>query len=472
MKTHLLRLVNFKGHQNLELRFNAITALIGGNGTGKTTVIDAFRSLATGGSEPEAIRTGEEEAEIKWVLELFPADVKDTELLPGMYDVTRTIRHDGYSLSVKNPKKAKVPKEKAFVEKYLPKMAYDPISFDKLTDEERAEKLKKILAVPVTTAEIRKSAGLVQLGPIAEESFPDGVSAIEKFDGVLEAQAKELRAAGKALEGSIKTFEASIEGKSVDDVAAEQTREREFLAGEEKRLAENVAGIRAVYEAQITEIDKVAKEDHRAHADWHAEETRKLAEQLAEKRRATDLHTVSERQGAMDAASATTVATVDPIRESVAMSKSRLQGLEARAEEAQKLIGAMEQVEKWRKEQATKAEDLERIGVARDQLDRLRLKLLAKLPLDGMSIKKGRLFIGDILSSEVNTAARLMKWIEIAGQYANEGQLIVTDDLEHLTDENKRIVEEAIKSAGMQLLATIVPVKDAPLRVVDTLVEG
>jgi hypothetical protein len=143
--------------------------------------------------------------------------------------------------------------------------------------------------------------------------------------------------------------------------------------------------------------------------------------------------------------------------------------LEVQAQEAAKLAGALQQVEAWETETREKADRLESIGVAVDQLGRLRTKLLASLPLDGMSINGGKLYIDGILSSEVNTASRILKWVEIATQYANDGQLIIVDDLEHLEESSRKIFEDSLRAAGIQLIATMVDPAGGPLRVEESL---
>lgn len=470
MRTHLFRMTNFRGIQNLELKPNAVTAIRGGNGMGKTSVIAAFRSLAIGGSEPDAVMVGEEEATIHWVLELMEGDCGGA-YPPGRYTVTRTIRLDGYSLTVKNPKGVKIPKEKAFVEACLPKLAYDPIAFDKLSDEARAEALKSILMVSIKAVDIRKAAGLVNLGAIAEEEFADGVAAIEKFDGTLETQAKELRAGIKMLDGTIKNFEQTLEGKSVDDVAADL--ERAKMAHGSAVSAVDNALKRLVQERDesIKNASIAARETTKADNDWYNGELAKLNEAL-KLRQKTCIETLSAVESAAHTRfTADSESELTPLRNEVATATANITTLEARAAEAQKLIGAREELERWKTDKTTKAEDLERITVARDQLDKLKNKTLAKMTLPGMTIKKGRLFVGEVLSSLVNTAARIMKWFEIASMYANDGQLILCDDMQSLEAENLKVVEDAIRANGLQLIATFVDFEGGPLRVVESLVE-
>ena len=96
MKTHLLRLVGYKGIDALEIRPKTVAALRGGNGRGKTTVLDSFRSLSEGGSEPDSVNKDTDEAIIKLVIEVEAGDHPDYPA--GRYEIELKIRRDGYSL--------------------------------------------------------------------------------------------------------------------------------------------------------------------------------------------------------------------------------------------------------------------------------------------------------------------------------------------------------------------------------------
>jgi len=469
MRTELLRLTNYKGLQNFELKPGPVTALIGGNGKGKTTIIDAFRSLAEGGSEPDSITVGEDEAVIKWVVRIDEGDCGGA-YPPGRYEITRTIKKDGYGLTVKNPKGVKIPKEKQFVEACLPKMAYDPIAFDRKTDEQRAEMLRDILKVPVAADLIRKAASLVDLGVIKEEKFADGIGAVDGFVETLKMTASELRAAIKDRQGSINTFRASIEGKTAEDVSAK-------LETAKKALQKNALAMDAaeseVYEQHTRAVETAkdaAQKEHDSSRDWYETELAKLNEALVLKRSSADKKLADAKEVAQTARDIAFVEKVQPIRDAVSADNTTIAALEVQAQEAAKLAGAMQQVEAWETETREKADKLESIGVAVDQLGRLRTKLLAAIPLDGMSINGGKLYINDVLSSEVNTAARMMKWVEIATQYANDGQLIIVDDLEHLEESTRKIFEDSLRKFGAQLIATMVDPAGGPLRVEDSLV--
>lgn len=55
MRLLSLELKNFKGHKSLDVHFGDITKIIGANGTGKTSIFDAFCFVLTGKDSLEYI---------------------------------------------------------------------------------------------------------------------------------------------------------------------------------------------------------------------------------------------------------------------------------------------------------------------------------------------------------------------------------------------------------------------------------
>lgn len=465
MKLVMHRLINYGGLEAFEMRPGTVTILRGGNGQGKTTVLNSFRSLAEGGKEPDSIFKDADEAIIKSVWEIAEGD--SDIYAPGRYEITRTIKRDGYSLTVKGPDGKKIPKEKTFVDTFLPVDSFDPLAFDAMTDEERAEKLRKILLVPVDGAEIRKATSLVQHGIVIAEKYSDGVAAIEDVTTKLKASASELRKIVKDREGSIATFKASIDGRSAEDVASE------WAAAEKERqdLQALADGLRKAIQA---EHDKLASEAAKAfarqasdNADWHLAEQLKLSTALADRTSANEAKLAAAKQSAAAAAKEAFEEQVVPIEIEAGGAAERVRQLDTRRREADKLEGAKKQIQEWEAETIAKKDTMESIGVACDQLERLRLKKLASMQLEGMEIKGGKLYVDGILSSRVNTARRYQRWVQIASMNARDGQPIIVDNLEALEPENRTKFETALRESGLRLIGAMVD--EGPLQIAETL---
>lgn len=458
---------NFMGIDTFRLEPGPIAILCGGNGLGKTSILESFRSLAEGGKDPDSIKKGEDEAVIKSVWEVEEGDNPEYE--PGRYEITRTIKADGYSLQVKGPNGKKIPKEKTFVDTFMPRIGFDPLAFDKLNDEQRAEKLRKFLTVKVTAEEIRTAAKLVNLPPMAQKEFEDGIVQIDSTVAMLKTKASELRAVIKDRTGSINTFEESIGDATAESVEKELRDARESLALVQQKSKRIGDQLNAETTEKRQEIEAKRSNGRAVIEDWYQAELEKLQQARqarvdaveAEARESLTTLEADHRAAEKEA--------LDPLNLEAGSIHTTIENLERKHADSAKLAGQRKQIEEWKNELQKRKDELESIDIANDQLDRLRTKKLAEIELDGMEIKGGRLYVNGVLSSKVNTAQRYLKWVEIATMFSTaKGQLLIIDELEALEPANAKLLEDALRGAGLQLVGAMRT--EGPLMVSDTLV--
>lgn len=458
---------NFMGIDTFRLEPGPIAILCGGNGLGKTSILESFRSLAEGGKDPDSIRKGEDEAVIKSVWEVEEGDNPEYE--PGRYEITRTIKTDGYSLQVKGPNGKKIPKEKTFVDTFMPRIGFDPLAFDKLNDEQRAEKLRKFLTVKVTAEEIRTAAKLVTLPPMAQKEFEDGIAQIDSTVAALKVDAAELRAVIKDRKGAIETFEASIGDSSAENVekALQDAREQHGIVS--AKIRKTLESLMVEGNAKRKGIEATRADGRKEVEDWYQAELEKL--QQARQERVDQIEaTAREATLAVEKEQRSAEAeSVDPLKLELGAIATTIETLERKHADSARLDEQRKQLASWKKEVQEKQDELESIDIANDQLDRLRTKKLAEIELDGMEIKGGRLYVNGVLSSKVNTAQRYLKWVEIATMFSTaKGQLLIIDELEALEPANAKLLEDALRDAGLQLVGAMRT--EGPLMVSDTLV--
>lgn len=458
---------NFMGIDTFRLEPGPIAILCGGNGLGKTSILESFRSLAEGGKDPDSIRKGEDEAVIKSVWEVEEGDNPEYE--PGRYEITRTIKTDGYSLQVKGPNGKKIPKEKTFVDTFMPRIGFDPLAFDRLNDEQRAEKLRKFLTVKVTAEEIRTAAKLVALPPMAQKEFEDGIAAIDSTVAGLKEKASELRAIIKDRTGSINTFESSIGDATAGSVEKQLRDAREqhgIVNGKVLRISEE---LNAEANEKRQEIEAKRSNGRQVIEDWYQAELEKLQQARQARVDAVEAETRTALVEVDEKRRADYAEKVDPLTQEAGLIQGTIARLEREHEASAKLAGQRKQIEEWKAELQKRKDELESIDIANDQLDRLRTKKLAEIELDGMEIKGGRLYVNGVLSSKVNTAQRYLKWVEIATMFSTaKGQLLIIDELEALEPANAKLLEDALRDAGLQLVGAMRT--EGPLSVSDTLV--
>lgn len=476
MKLLLHRLTNWRGLRNFEIQPGKASFLHGDNGCGKTAVLESFRSLAEGGADPDSISTWADEAIIHSVWEIEKGDHEEYAL--GAYEITRTIKRNGFRLVVKGPDNRPIPKEATFVKTFLPTMGFDPLAFDALTDEERAQALKTLLFVPVKAEEIRASASLVKIEGMEKDVYENGIGAIEIFTAQLKKRATDLRAAIKELGAQVLTFKKTFEGKTAEDVQAELIAARKTVSDESAKLKAEQERLSSAKALKKSQADALCRSEEAAARKAHDEQRVKAQAEfdrnidLIDGKRDAAIKAAGTKESNSKSAAdeefiVQSEAVLIPIRDAISTANTNVTSLEEKAREADKLAGAKAQVEAWEKANREKQLDLDRIGVACDQLDLLRQNKLALMQLDGMEVKGGRLFIGGVLSSIVNTAARYMRWWEVAKRYAKNGQPIIIDGLEALTPDNRELFEKSVYESKVQVLGAVS--NPGPLEVRDTL---
>ncbi len=458
---------NFMGIDTFRLEPGPIAILCGGNGLGKTSILESFRSLAEGGKEADSIRKGENEAVIQSVWEVEEGDNDAYE--PGRYTITRKIKTDGYSLDVKGPNGKKIPKEATFIKTFMPKIGFDPLAFDKLTDEQRAEALRKFLTVSVTAEEIRGAAKLVNLPPMQQNVFEDGIAAIDSTVDGLKKEAAELRAVIKDRKGAIETFEASIGDATAEDVEKALQDARQSHSIISKKIRD--ISVKLIVEAAEKRKQAEAKRANGRQAieDWYQAELEKLQQARQARVDAVEAETREALTAIDSELRAAEAESVESLKLELGQVAVTVETLEKKHADSARVDEQRKQLKAWKDEVQKKQDNLESIQVACDQLDRLRTKKLALIDLDGMEIKGGRLYCGGVLSSKLNTAQRYMRWVEIASMFSTaKGQLLIIDELESLEPANAKLLEDALRDAGLQLVGAMRT--EGPLVVSETLV--
>lgn len=453
-------ILNYKGIVNFSMQPGACTLIEGRNGTGKTSVLDSLRSMADGGKEPDSINRDAEEAMIRSVWEVKEGD--PGEYQPGLYTMTRKITPTSYTFSVVGPDKKPLPSPAKFRDLCLPMLGFDPIGFDLNTDEGRAEALRKLLLVKVTAEEIRKRIGRAPMPELREAVYEDGIAWIEAVDKDLRAKRTDVNRAIAEREGMVKTMEEALAGRSTEEVDVALSTARKELAAVTDLLRDEEAKLGHEKNLETAKAGEVCSASMNAVDQWYAEKVAELQEKR-NNRKAAAIEARTNRCNEIILELESALKALDPLREDMAVKRGAVTLLESKAMEAQRLAGAREQLEAAKATLTGKIDEKDALELAITALDQLRTKKMGEVQLEGISIRGGRLFIGDVLSSEVNTAARWMKWVEIFSRNLAHGQPLIVDNIEALDTENREMFLAALKAADIPVIAA--RVTDGPFEV-------
>lgn len=186
---------NVKGIAHAILKPGTLTVIRGGNGAGKSSILDAINCIFEGGHNPTLIRTGEEQARVTMTLSDGVTIEKLTTLRDSYLKITTA---DG--MEVKKPK--------SFVESLASSFAFDPIAFMTATPKDRLKFLLE--AMPVEFGIMEIAAVLPDDGSL-RELLPKTALDLAQFGAWLE-QIRERRKIARSESETIAKTCRSLKG--------------------------------------------------------------------------------------------------------------------------------------------------------------------------------------------------------------------------------------------------------------------
>jgi len=154
--------------------------------------------------------------------------------------------------------------------------------------------------------------------------------------------------------------------------------------------------------------------------------------------------------------------------------KPRLVGLaekitkaQARRDEWTRAEKTRELIAKSEKEAATSEAQSAALSHGIEELDAIRARLLEQLPIKGLEIRGGEVFVDGIVWGRVNKRRRFDVALEIACLRAGKVGLIVLDDVEAIDPESFPEWEKAAAARGLQVVVAKVTAGDLGIRTVE-----
>jgi hypothetical protein len=413
MRIKEVTITNVCGIEHIEFKVGNLTVLSGANSVGKTSIIRAIASCFDGGWDPELIRKGEEKAEV-----LITLDNGTT--------IRKRITQKGATLDVRTSDGLKVAKEQTYVSSIASGISFDPLRLVTADKKERTKFLLSVMPIEVSLKDIQAAVGAVPI--------PAGLPAVTDLDGlksvrdaVFEARSVTNRAERDA-EGTVKALSASIpEGDGKDWL--KEARELE---------AEKIDIERQITEAQSLAQEEAVATAAKISAKFQAEIfalQRKEQEEIAQihTNKATVLRQIDD--------------TAKPERERLA---GEIATARANADAQQRAAGAREQIEKMRLRIREKSLEGLRATRALEALDKLRQAKLDALPIPGVEIREGEIFVEGVPFDKLNTGAQFTLSFQIAA-LANSS-FLVADRAECLDPDTWQAFEAAAKQSGFQVM--------------------
>jgi energy-coupling factor transporter ATP-binding protein EcfA2 len=441
MKLQRVEIENLGGLECIA--FDTVGSLVevtGQNGSGKTSLLNSLRAVVEGGHDPSLIRLGAK----KGVVRL---------LLDDNTTIVRTITEKASRTEITTSDGQIVPAPQSFIAELCGSFSFDPTSLISATPKERTAYLLSAMPIKFMPDEIAATGAERPDQACAPPVDLDGLAAIR--DGVFGTR-KTLNKSVRDSEGTIASLRQGMPAEDGADWAAKwkeleaeatdvevQIRDAEKQAVNEYLAAANE--LRQARDGAIADLQKQIAE---------LEKAIKVAGQLCESR-------IAEVRNEQDSKLKVIAERAKPARDTLATEKAQAW---ERSQAQGKALGARQTIEAMAVKVRADSVEAERLTRVLDALDALRRRKLDELPIPGVELKDGEVYVGGVPFEQLNTAQQFALSIRLAKLKLGRLPLIILDHCEAFSSETWELFRESAKESGLQIVTA--RVSDTPLTVV------
>lgn len=458
MKVSHIKISQVLGIEDFEVKPGAVTVLRGKNAAGKSSVLKGVKAALQGGSDAHLLRNGADKGEIVIVFD-------------NNYIVERKLNQKGSTLKVVHPEFGPLSKPQAILDGLLDVLSVNPVAFMTMPAKDRAKYLLDVCPIEVSNDEIRAA---VNYGDMPIPTFPEemnGLDRIAKTRAAIYEQRTSTNGAVKDKRATIKTLGDSLPANRSEleiDYDAEIAKVDVALDAAHKELIDAHERASSTLRSAIAHQSTASEAESRAWTEKYSASRAELIEQREklddaihaldvenEKIIADNDRRVHEAIAVADAAMLEEKTAANAAIEPKIMElKEKRAGLVARSQDIAKLRNVAKTVGSFE----TQAENLEatskKLTAAIEGLDALRLDLLNRLPLPGIEIRDGEVFVDGVAYDDVNRARQVDVAVELAKLRVGELKLICVDNAECLDSESfDALCEKALRD-DIQLICT------------------
>lgn len=405
MKIAHLKINSILGIKELEFTPEGFNEMSGGNGKGKTSVLEAIKAVLSGSHDATLLRTGEDKGEIVLVLD------DGTEL-------RKRVTPDRSPVEVTQDGK-KVTGAATIIKGLTDLLSVNPVDFLRAPKKDRVKVLLETMPINVDPVRLEQISGM----PVEVDGSMHGLAIIEQVRKQVYDDRTGTNRAVKEKDNTINQLTlampdapAGVSG-SEDELLAKLKEADAARDAELERVRVKLDGIKAENQAKIDAIRVEAQ----AKIDAVKAESLKAVEAIQTSQTEIEGKAAIQREKKIKEHTD----TVTPINAALEVIKNNRNAV-AKREQAEKTIEQMQ----------AELEDL--IKDARDQtealndIEKYKSELLASLPIPGLEVIDGEVYRDGVQFDRLNTAQQVWIAVEIAKLRAGELRICCVDGLELL----------------------------------------
>lgn len=446
-----IKINSILGIKSLEFEAGQFTEVSGKNGQGKTSVLEAIKSvIQPSGHDATLLRTGEEKGEVVLVLD------------DGM-QLSKRVTENSSPLDVRDADGAKVSKPAEVIKRLSDALSVNPVEFLHVSKKDRVKVLLETMPINL---DVEKLAKLARIKVTAQE----GLHAL----GVIELTRKQVYDDRTGTNRAVKEKDATINqlrlampdvpGDAVgneDELRAQVEAATAAKDAELERIRGKLDGIRLDNQSKINSIKTATQ----AQIDEIRTETQRLIDEIK---------TAAQGQvDAINAKSGTDIAAIETAERDIEQKASQQRELTSQrhTDAVAPLNQTLESIKTNRSAHAKREQALDTIAKMEKELDDLTLDaanqtksledidqyksdLLQSLPIPGLEVKDGEIFRHGVQFDRLNTAQQVGIAVEIAKLRAGELNVVCVDGLELLDSAAFEAFKEQVLGSGLQLIVS------------------
>ena len=416
MKISHISIKNILGVAELELSPEGFTEISGPNGTGKTSILEAIKSVLETGHDATLLRKGSDKGETVLVLE-DGTELSKTVTATGS---TSTVRRDG----------KKVTRPAEAIKALTDMLSVNPVDFLRAPKKDRVRVLLESMPIEADNARLSELAGI----PVAAAPGSHALHVIQQVHTtVYDARTgtnravREKRATIGQLEAAVPPLPQGVQGDEAELVEsignAQATRDNKLA-----RIANKLNGLKDEADAKIDAIRaKAQAEIDAVNADIMEQRTRAAA--------------------AREKAQTECAETLAPLN-------TQLQVIRNDREANGRRQQTLDTIETLRTElELLEAEAAQQTQALTD-IEAYKAELLSGLPIPGVEVLDGEIYREGVQFDRLNTAQQVDIAVEIAKLRAADLGIVCVDRIECLDAASLEEFRRRALESGLQLFVT------------------
>lgn len=416
MKIVYVGLRNIMGIKELEFSPGKITIVDGKNAKGKTSVLKGIQAGIGGGHDATLLTEGQQKGEVVIVFD------------DGMR-LEKEIKRGKSKLTLKDVEGKPIPRAASYLKEIVDDLGVNPIQILTASPKDRVKLLLDSIKMETPFEEIEHITGTT----LDRTDTRHPMQIIDEQRASFYEERTDNNRFMKDKEVMISQMREGLPFKAED---------RDF-DGDLKQAANQLTTLEEEFKKEITALD-----------EWknnHLESFRSQKEQDM-----TDLHAKFDRecQDVVREYGKEVQKLNDSLHPKINELSTQIGELRSNKEEATRVAGSIKYVKDGNQEILSIIDEIETMTAVINELDSLKGRLLQNLPIDGMEIREGEIYLDGVPFDGVNKAKKVHFALSIAGMRDAELPIVCVDNLEALDEESFAIFQEQAAKTDMQFFVT------------------